>query len=146
MALTLITASTAPLPGQTPQSQLYSISAPGAGTELSFAVPAGQIWKITSLVAILTTTLAGGSRAPNLTYNKNSSVFFLLAPAATLSAGQAGAIDWAVGLPYGGTFAAQSVPLPDTVLFPGTLITTETSNLQSGDTYTSIVVAATVYT
>ncbi len=119
---------------------IYTVigSAPGAGSDFSFTVPANTRWRFRNLAANLTTSVAVANRIPDLLAVLSGGAPMRIAGTQITTASLSQFYYWAPGLPVAGvTDANQSdqwMP-PDLVLSGGSTIGPATANLQGGDSW-----------
>lgn len=146
MSLTVVTSSTYILPGQTPALTVVSQSNPSAGSDWTVTVPAGQTWVVESILAVLTTSATVANRTALLRITSGGTIIVQLPPAAAVTASTPTAYNWAPGVANVAVTQSQSVSTPPLPLVPGTVISSVTSGLQSGDQWSLIAFNVLVYT
>lgn len=117
---------------------------PSAGAEITHTVPAGQVWRLLSIMLTLVTDATAANRRPSISISDGTNEIAL---ALNGSAVQAASLTmqhyFAIGLGGSstslvardvGTAAAQAA-LPDIILPAGFVITSDTDLIESGDNY-----------
>lgn len=112
---------------------------PAAGAEISQTVPAGFVWRLTSIKFALTTDATVANRLPILTLDDGTNIY-LSYPAAAVQAASLG-VNY-TGVPFSITGAVsgfQFISLPPTgiLLLPGWRVRTVTTAFQAGDNYSA---------
>ena len=111
----------------------YLGSAPAAGADWSVTVPGGKAWRILSVRAALTTSVAAANRVAALTVSDGSAVFLTIPPAAVQAASLTWTYDW---LEHGNNVQVGTLlsgGFPDLIIPAGFVIASSTSLLDAGD-------------
>ncbi len=126
--------------GGTFPGRVYTVigSAPGAGSDFQFTVPANTRWLIRNVAANLTTSAVAANRTPDLQLTLSGGAPLRLAGTQVTPANTSQFYYWAPGLPVAGVTnvnqSDQWIP-PDLVLNAGTTIGPVTVNMQGGDSW-----------
>jgi hypothetical protein len=122
---------------------LRSITAavPGAGAEISEAVPTNARWELIALKFLLTTSVGVANRVVRLALDDGTNIFYQVSTATNQAASLGVTYSAAQGVPFF-AFAADSfdlLPLPDNIrLGPGMRWRTVTNQIQVADQYSAI--------
>jgi hypothetical protein len=122
--------------------QSLPVAAPAAGAEWSAKVPAGEIWRVLSVRALLTTSAVVANRVPALVVADASRTLLTLGAGVNQAAGLAQLYQWAKRL--GATLTGQPAvsianALPELVIPEGGSIGSLTAALDAGDQYSGVV-------
>ena len=113
---------------------------PAANTEINETIPNGRQWRVISVQFDLTTDANVADRRVRLGFDDGSDNFLRIAATAVQTASTTIKYIYGVNMPFNNDATAnlQTAPLPDGLLLPETWdITTQTTNRQVGDNYTS---------
>lgn len=113
-------------------------AAPAAGADWLVTVPAGHLYRIRSIAAILTTSAAVANRQANLAIGDGESTFITVPANAVQAASLAWTYGWwplAVALQTG---LALEAPLPDLQLMAGWTIGSAVGAIDVADAWTNI--------
>lgn len=116
---------------------------PGAGAELSWTVPASQIWEVQGVRAILTTSATVASREAAMTVDDGTNQFIKVVPGAVQTASLVKGFTYA---DIGSAYTAPSsgnfmISFPKILAAAGYRIATVTANIQVGDQWSSGVIS-----
>lgn len=114
---------------------------PALGAEINEMVPAGLVWRVCSVRAVLTTTAAAVTRRPILIYDNGADIDLAIPHPETVGASGASSFHWMIGGTYSDGLIGfgQVGPLPgERRLGQLYRIRTSTLNLQAGDAWSAI--------
>lgn len=121
---------------------------PAAGAEIIEVVPAGQLWHVHSVRAVLVTDATVANRQSILTLDDGTNPFLELASQSNQAASTTVRYSWAQVYVAQYTSTQRSIlpfPVGGIILQPGWRVTTSTPNLQANDNYARPQIFATVY-
>lgn len=121
---------------------------PAAGAEVTVTVPAGVIWQLSSLYAVLTTSATVATRVPQLVIaDADGKPLEQYGVANGLPASGTAIYNWIAGLGVVEATSQDTSPLgtPAPVLLPGWTIKTATGNLQAADQWTLASILVTTW-
>lgn len=146
MTLTLLSSSTAPLPGQTGTTQVYQLTNPTVGTDWTFTVPAFSQWVLQSVYGNLVSSATAGTRQPLFVVTVSGAITFL----AAVQTGQAPATQadyaWSPGVTTVTNGVDSTIGIPAILLNAGTIVKSVTRNLAAGDQWANVAVTVLAYT
>jgi len=125
-----------------------SMPNPAAGAEWSATVGANQRWEITGINCVLTASATVANRRPAIQYRAGGKVYTLIPTLADITAGQAVKLKYFLGAISinDQTGLIQTMPLPHKMTFGGgATISSVTTNLQTDDQYSDIVLILNVF-
>jgi hypothetical protein len=110
-------------------------SAPAAGADWSFLVPAGHVYRVVSLYARLVTDATVANRAVSLLASDGVATFLVIPPAAVQAASLTYDYAWWEHAPGALVGTGQGIPLVPLVLEAGWSLTASTALLKAGDAW-----------
>lgn len=132
---------------QSPWRRFYRttvIANPAAGVDWRQVVPAGELWEIISLYAVLATSAAVANRFVELTVGDGTTTFLTIPD----QAGQAASLTfrrvWYVGHNNGGTNNLNRIVIPPLTLQNGESIGPATNGIDVADQWSGVVIRALV--
>jgi len=114
------------------------VASPAAGSDWSVAVPAGRIWRITSIVAKLVTSATVATRNPYLVVSDGTTNAVRVLPYASQAASLTGLYSWLTECSSTVVGNDQQNDIPELTLTAGWTIGTLTSGLAAGDQWSDI--------
>lgn len=123
--------------------RVFPVTTPSAGADFSAVVPGGRVWRPLAITAKLVTSGTAGTRAANLKLTDQTNTIVELAPFATQAASLTATYSWSNGSVSGAGSSAGGVittALPDWALPAGYTITTVTTNIDTADQWSNVVV------
>lgn len=117
---------------------VVSVASPAAGADWSTTIPAGHLYQLLAIRAILTTSAAVANRAARLILGDGTSTYASIPAPAVQAASLAVSYTWAAGAPGVSVDLAQLGYLPDLVLPPAWTIGTSTRLIDVADAWTAI--------
>lgn len=116
---------------------------PGAGANLSLAVPSRRRWRLLSLRFVFTADSNSANRFIRLALTDGAEPLTLVMPPSAVIANSTSVFNFALGLPFQDIVDVYfMLPLPFVLLGPGFLVTTAITDLQAGDQISSVFLTA----
>ena len=119
----------------------HTVAQPAAGAEWTATVPAGVLWYVRAIYAILTTSATVATRYPTLDVTDGIATFAAIPPCGGQVASLVYKYSWAEGYAQDAVivYTAAQIPLPHiSPLSAGCVISSATNSLQSGDQWSVI--------
>lgn len=117
------------------------VANPAAGADWSITVPAGSIWRVLVIRAVLTASATVATRVPILQVKDAAgNTIFDVPPAATLAAGGGANMNWSAGansIVSNNSRFMQGLPM-GMILPEGAVISSSTVAIQTGDQWSAI--------
>jgi hypothetical protein len=114
------------------------VAQPAVATDWSVPVPAGHVWHLLAVQALLTADANAANRVPVLQLSDEGLVVVSIPVAANITANQAITVCWALGSTSLAFGSNQALPLPSVDLEPGGSVAVSTAAKQAGDQWSAV--------
>lgn len=112
---------------------------PAAGSDWSYTVPGGVMWRLVTVLGQFATSAVVASRAPFLTVSDGATVYLKVPPQATQAASNTDQYVWWRDAPQYAVGGGVVQPIPELTLMPGYAIAALTTALDVGDQWSGVV-------